>query len=88
MKLSSSGDFSLGRFCYAVWRGLSNRRRREAFIERSVGAGCGGSKGYRGVVARATYPIPTTEILQTFLTVAAQRRTNLYNSYMALMPLR
>lgn len=33
-------------------------------------------------------PIPTTEILQTFLTVAAQRRTNLYNSYMALMPLR
>lgn len=41
-------------FCYAVWRGLSNRRKREASVERRVGAGCRENlgKGRRGPVVQ------------------------------------
>ncbi len=43
----------LGGFQYATWRGGSNRRKRVAFIMRSVGAGCGDDPGIvcRGLVS-------------------------------------
>lgn len=43
--MSSSGDWSLGCFCYAIGRGLSNRGRRSAFHLQSAGAGCGDGSG-------------------------------------------